>query len=816
MKNFFLNRLFYFIVLLLSIDGVSSSNLIWLETEHFKHKGGWTIDWQFIDQMGSPFLMSIGYGKPVEDAWTNISVPVSGDYRLWVRTRDWVPGHKAGAFTVAVNGQSYDYVYGVNNSFEWGWEKGPVFHLHDNAKIELKDLTGYYGRCDAIVLSFEGWTPPNDLESLYKERVRCKAISPSVSLGGNYDVVVIGGGLSGCLAAVSAARQGAKTVLIQNRGELGGNASLENLVPPVGSTNQRLSKEEIKFNPRESGIIEEIALPFGPQRYARTGKNWPYLLKKIVDSEPNLDLYLNTHATSTKMRDKSTIDGVECIKVPSGERVYFKGKIFIDCTGNGIIGLKSGAEYMYGTEGKNDFGEDMAPDEYLNRVMPSSLKYWYEPTSDTVKYVAPSWAFKYDRCDLFNEPEKHLRFREIDHQWIIELGGNDSIWVDAEKVRDDLLKLIYGIWDHQKNHCSSLKDEAWKYDLVWVGHVLGMRESYRLRGDYVLTQNDVIEQRLLEDRIAYGGWGLDNHATTGYTENVRVNREKNHTHPGSFFSIPYRSLYSRNISNLMMGGRNISVSHLGLSATRVMYTLSVIGQASGTAAGMCINNKCLPRDIYNKHLESLQQQLMKDGAYLIEKKNTDSSDLALQCSKITASSGNESAAKIINGFSRARLSSIFPYQSEVELNAWSPDDRAKLSDISSKTSKLELNAWCPTDRYNQWIELKWDGVKEFNVVHLSFLTSPLSAKDIIIEYKDGNMWRQVADINNKHNARRLVIPFSSVKTDLLRIRFSEIPVDGGLCEVRVYNESQSMIEQINRINKTIDKGDEVIVYPWQK
>lgn len=783
-----------FILIFISVNTFAVKN-IWIEAEQFDNLGGWTVDWQFIDQMGSPFLMAIGYGEPVENATTTVKVEKPGKYRLWVRTRDWVPGHNAGAFTVSVDGKDYGYKFGISGNSIWGWEKGPIYNLKKSSQIELKDLTGYYGRCDAIVLSSdENWEPPVKLDEINDERLLNGSLSSKITPGGEYDVVVIGGGLSGCIAAVSAARQGARTVLIQNRGELGGNASLENIVPPVGSTNQKLSKEEIKYNPRETGIIEEIALPYGPQRYAQTGKNWPAVLLKLVDSEPNLDLHLYTHAFNVKMKNDSLIESVECVQVPQGKRISFKGKIFIDCTGNGVVGLKAGAEYMYGTEGKHDFGESMAPENRTNNVMPSSLKYWYEPTNDTVKYEAPSWAFEYKRCDLFNEPEKHLQFKQIDHQWIIELGGNDSIWYEAEKVRDDLLKLIYGIWDHQKNYCTRLKNEAWKYKLVWVSHVLGMRESYRLKGDYIMTQDDVVKQIQQKDRIAYGGWGLDNHATSGYTENVRVNREKNHTHPGAFFSIPYRSLYSKNIGNLMMGGRNISVSHLALSATRVMYTLAVIGQASGTAAGMCVSNNCYPKDIYYNYLEALQQQLMKDGAYLIEKKNEDPKDLALRCNEINVSSGFQTSNKVINGYSRARLSSIYPYP-----------------------SKYELNAWCPTnDDSNCWISLKWNSLQKFNVIHLSFLTSELSADKIDVEYLKDGKWIKVTSVDNNKSLRRLVIPFEQVSSESVRISLHDMPVNAGVCEVRVYNESIDMIKQIERINRAQNMPDKKIVFPWQK
>lgn len=774
--------------------GLAQGKLIWLEAEHFKDLGGWTIDWQFIDQMGSPYLLSIGYGNPVDPARTSLSVPSKGKYRLWVRTRDWACGHKAGAFSISVDSIDQGYLYGINESSEWGWEKGPVFDLDNEAQLEIIDHSGYYGRCDALLFSSDlDWVPPVDHATIACLRRRHGGVSSDIENRGRYDVVVVGGGLSGCLAAVSAARQGAKTILIQNRGELGGNASTEILVPPVGSMDTRMLPEERRYNPRESGLIEEVALPFGPQRYAQTNKNWPFVLKRLVESEPNLDLALYTHVTGVKMSNDSTIREVLAVEIPSGRRVSYRGSIFIDCTGNGTVGLSAGAHYMYGRESRTEFDENGAPAVGNSGVMPSSLKYWYEPTSDTVKFVRPSWAWKYEDCNQYIEPEKHLGFHEIDHQWIIELGGLDSIYVNAEKVRDNLLKLIYGIWDHQKNHCEMLKDVAYKYRLAWVGHVLGMRESYRLKGAYVMSENDVVNQPLLKDRIAYGAWGVDDHTSIGYIDNVRVNREVNHIGMGIFFSIPYRSLYSENINNLMMGGRNISVTHRALSAVRVMYTLAVIGQASGTAAGMCINHKCLPKDIYSDYLVDLQQQLLKDGAYIIELPNSDPRDLALKISSFKASSNQHEIKNVVNGYARFSASCLYPERKKTILNAWCPD-----------TSVEE----------ESWMELGWNSVKKMNVIHLSFLTSALSAKQIVIEALQKGAWREVVNVENTLPHRRLVIPIGEVSTEKIRIRLKNMAQGMGVCEVRIYEEPKHIIEQIERANNTMTLPQEQILYPW--
>lgn len=796
MMNYWVKTLHLVGALLLGIStAVSQGHVLWLESEQFDDLGGWTIDGQFIDQMGSPYLLAIGYGSPVKNAVTVVNVPEKGKYRLWVRTRDWAPGHNdAGNFSVIVDGAGHKFRYGMDGNTEWHWERGPVFSLNRKAKIEIKDRVGYYGRCDALVLTSDmNWAPPSDIEAMDSMRVDLGILSAEREYN-DYDVIVIGGGLSGCMAAVSAARQGAKTALIQNRPELGGNASTENLVPPVGSLSRMMTPEEVKYFPRETGLIEEVALPYGPQSYMITNKNWPYVLERLVKSEPNLDLYLNTHAFGVRMVDDRTIEAVRTVEIPSGKRSLFRGKIFIDCTGNGIIALKAGANYMYGREGQDDYDEAGAPMVGNSGVMPASLKYWYEPTDRKVEFTPPSWIIEYKECDKYIEPEKHLRRRYLDAQWIIELGGADSVFVNGEKVRDELLKLVYGIWDHQRNHCKEFKHIAEKHKLVWVGHILGYRESYRIKGDYVMSEKDVELQPKQDDRVAFGAWGLDDHPSRGFIENTRVNRKVNHSKQGLFFSIPYRSLYSDNISNLLLGGRNISVTHRALSAVRLMYTLSIVGQASGTAAGMCISYGTTPRGIYESYMPMLQQQLMKDGAYIIELPNRDPNDLALLTSTIVSSSNQVCANKVVNGYSRARLTPLFPYKTETETNAWIPDK----SDIQ-----------------NPWIELGWTETQRFNVIHISFLTCNLAASEVKIEYLENGFWKKATTVQNT-KFRRLVIPVGDIATNKIRVTAKNLPEFGGICEIRVYNEPQKIVEQIKRANYTMNLPEDPIVYPWMK
>ena len=709
--------------------------LIWLEAEHFENLGGWTNDWQFFDQMGSPYLMAIGYGAPVADAKTTLTVKKPGRYRLWVRTLDWWPENHPGTFDVLVNGKKARRPLGASGQKEWLWEDGGTFSLSNKVDLQLKDRTGYYGRCDAIVFSSDTtWTPPTGKTELMALREKYGAISQQVKDMGKYDVVVVGGGIAGCMAAVSAARQGVRTVLIQNRDQLGGNASLENLVPPVGSVKTKLSEEEKKYDPRETGLIEEVAT-YGDQKYFTAGKYWPSRLLSLVESEPNLDQFLNTHATRVQMGSDQHISGVECIVLPEGQRVKFNGKLFIDCTGNGIVGVKAGAEYLYGRESKDMYDETKAPDTADKTTLPSSLKYWYLAHDQPQPFASPAWIYSFPNCSDFGEG-RHPKVGPIDNQWVIELGGTNRTYTNAEEVRDDLFRLIYGIWDHLKNHCPEAKESAQNLKLAWVGHVVGLRESYRLLGDYVMSERDVTEQRLLPDRVAYGGWGLDDHPSEGFFDKVRLN---NHTHKGVLHSIPYRSLYSKNIDNLMMAGRDISVTHVALTATRVMYTTGIIGHAAGTAAGLCIEKDTTPRGLYQNHLDELQQQLLKEGAYLIELPNQDPNDLALRATA-KASSTLAPAAEAVNGYARARLPITLPY-AETRLNAWIPDT------LSTEP---------------EWLELSWPSPQSVNVVHVTFQNRELAPRHFRIDQLKGGKWVTLKTVDNLNQVRRFVLPVGDI------------------------------------------------------
>jgi len=768
----------------------SARGVVWVEAERFDDRGGWTADAQFIDQMGSPYLMAIGLGKPVKDAATTVAVPRPGRYRLWARTKDWVPEHHPGRFQVLVNATPSATAFGGSGKKGWLWEDGGVHELGGKAELRLHDLTGCYARCDALLLTDDlDWTPPADVDAIAELREKHGGVSRQIKTVGSrqsavgsahptrdtYDVVVVGGGLAGCTAAVAAARSGARVALIQNRPVLGGNASTEILVPPVGVWPHGMHRIEA-LDPRETGLVEEYRTD-GNQRVAE-GRYYSKRLRRFVTQEPTLDLHLNTHATGVEMKGKGTIAAVLAVDVNTGQRLRFPGTIVIDCTGDAVVGAAAGAEFRHGKEPKSLYNEPWAPEKPSKHTMGIGLKYYPRDAGKPVAFEPPPWAMKFPTCSGFR-PGRHPRIPKgvaVGYQWMIELGGLRDTVADAEEIRDDLLRLIYGIWDHTKNHCPKLRDKAATLELAWVSYVAGKRENRRLIGDLVLTQNDIIEQKLFPDRVAYGGWSMDDHHSEGFFHRgaaVRIpNRSQYKGHP---YSIPYRSLYSKNVANLMMAGRDISASHLALSNTRVMLTCAVLGHAAGTAAGLCVQRQTTPRGVYERYLEPLQQQLLKEGAHIIALPNRDPRDLARQA-RLTASSETASAPKAIDGYARA---------AKGDTHAWepAPDDKAP------------------------WLELAWDKPQALNVVHVTFLTKRHAPPRFeIAAWQDGK-WRTLAEVDASR-FRRHVVGLDRVTTSKLRVVLLGGSGRMGINEVRVYDEPQEAIETARRVARTMRLPDE--------
>lgn len=622
-----------------------TSTVIWKQAIQFNDCGGWAQDCQFIEQMGFAYLLATGLGTPIDDAVTTVSVSSAGSYRLWVRCKDWYPADSPGRFQVAINDEIPPIDFGKAETSEWLWVDGGEFDLEaGETTIRLLDQTGWWSRCDAVVLSSDtNFRPSDDLSVLQEQRQEFGAILVPLEVK-PYDVVVIGGGLAGVAAGVSAARHGARVALIQDRPVLGGNTSSEICVPALGDETRE------PWDPRETGIIEE----FDPILTGKSG--WSTNLEKVVEAEPNLDLFLNVKVTSVAVTAGS-IESLDAMDTRSGQRYHLAGKLFIDCTGDGTVGFEANADYRHGKESRAEHNESLAPLVANNRTMGNTLFGGRIATmKDSKLFETPAWAYQWKSAADFEqrstagiwsngelpvhfESEEKGNGRRPDSAigpvgcWYAECGGMYDTIKDAEFIRDELFRICIGLWGYVKNHDPEFSKSNANKQLVELNHIAGKRESRRLLGDYILTQHDYADKIVHEDAIAYGGWTIDDHHPQGYFA------------PGPLayhaylqkMSIPYRCLYSRNVPNLLMAGRNVSATHIGFSGIRVMRTCCLMGQAAGTAAAIAIQQQTTPRGIYQNHLEQLQQALLKDGAYLLGSFNNDPSDLARN-SEVSASS----------------------------------------------------------------------------------------------------------------------------------------------------------------------------------
>jgi len=519
----------------------------------------------------------------------------------------------------------------------------------------------------------------------------------------NYDTIVVGGGLSGVCAAIASARHGAKTAIIQNRAMFGGNASSEIRMHIVGA-----SCHMEKMNLNEAGILLEILLANKARNTNHNYSVWDTVIWEKVRYQDNLDMYLNTNMDNA-IKKGNEIKNIICHQSTTEIEYEMTAKIFIDATGHGTLGVLAGAEFRIGSEGKSEFKEPNAPDEANGVTMGNTLLFRSVDKGKPIKFIKPFWAYTFSEDDLKHRPHVDNMEFQIDGgafsksrqgievalphfstadsgYWWIELGGQyDDIIKSGEEIRDELLKCVYGVWDHLKN-CGD--HGVANYDLDWVGIVPGYRESRRLVGDYILTENDIRDNRIFDDAVAYGGWPMDEHTKNGIMDFDKL-PARILNFEGSY-TIPYRCYYSKDITNLMMAGRNISTSKMSFGSTRVMGTCAIGGQACGTAAAMAIKYKCTPKDI-NQRISELQQTLLRDDCFIPGFKNEDANDVALKAIVSASSYVNGCEPKnIVNGISRSV---------ESDTNVWESS---------------------PMDKNGESISLKWEEERKVSEVRIVF------------------------------------------------------------------------------------------------
>ncbi len=490
-----------------------------------------------------------------------------------------------------------------------------------------------------------------------------------------YEFAVIGGGMSGLCAAVAAARHGVKTVLIHNRPVLGGNASSEIRMHICGA-----DENGHKPHLTEGGILHEILLKNKSRNDYFSYALWDLTLYEIVKAEPNLTVYFNTSMTDCTVEDDKIIS-VVCFQSTTEYKIEIAADIFADCTGNATLGYFAGAEYREGSESYDEFNEKHAPKIANNERMGNTILFKALKKDKPVPYNPPSFAktlteeqLKYRLHSKFHtvdassaiDPEAFTRAStgsntsvDYGYWWIELMGEGDDFVGQYEDIKDDLLAYVYGMWDHIKN---GGEHGAENYELDWVGMLPGMRESRRLVGDYLLNENDIFENRVFDDAVAYGGWPVDVHCANGLLD-FHILPSEVYAFKGAY-TIPWCCYYSKNIKNLVMAGRNISTTRLGLGSTRIMGTCSVGGQAVGTAVSLIKKYGCLPREL-SSYIKELQQIILNDDGFIPTILNKDKNDLALRAN-ITASSfkAGFEPEKTVNGISRP---------SEGSENAWYSD-----------------------------------------------------------------------------------------------------------------------------------------------
>jgi hypothetical protein len=567
-----------------------------VEAEGFNDVGGWFVDQQFMDQMGSPVLLAHGMGVPVKDAVTAVTFPATGRYRVWVRTRDWAATFNApgtpGRFQLLVDGTPLETTFGTEGA-EWHWQDGGTATIEKKrAKIALHDLTGFEGRCDAIVFTTDtDFRPPNDGKEMAEFRRQLLGLPETPEDAGQFDLVVVGGGMAGTCTAISAARLGLDVALVQNRPVLGGNNSSEVRVHLNGGANlppyPRLGDVVMELDPGNRGNARPAAFYNDDKKL------------RIVQAEPKLHLFLNTHAYGVE-KDGDRIVAVIAKNVRTNRDLRFPARVFADCTGDGTIGYLAGADYRMGRESWEQTGESLAPKQPDAMTMGASVQWYSIETFEPSPFPECPWALQFTEASC-----QHATRGD----WNWETGLNRHQITEFERVRDHGLRAAYGNWAFQKNQ-SKHKARYANRKLSWVAYVAGKRESRRLLGDVILKQQDVQGRREFPDAMVTTTWSIDLH----YPD------PKNTEHfPGEEFKticktpgikpypIPYRCFYSRNVENLFMAGRDISVTHVALGTVRVMRTCGMMGEVVGMAASICKKRNTTPRGVYHEHLAELKQ-----------------------------------------------------------------------------------------------------------------------------------------------------------------------------------------------------------------
>ena len=634
------------------------------------------------------------------------------------------------------------------------------------------------------------------------------------------DLLVVGGGMSGVCCALAAARLGTQVILVQDRAMLGGNASSEIRMHIVGATGLHAGLP-LSLESREGGIIEEIRLELAVRNPQRSAAVFDLILYELCRAEPNLTLLLNTTVVGARV-EEGRIRDVVAERPSTEDRFTIAATMFADCTGDGRLGAEAAVPVMRGREGQAAFGETLAPEEGDAKTLGSTILFQAKQHHRPMPYVAPPWARKFQPSDFALRPfGKRGSDLGLEYgYWWIEWGGCLDTVKDNERIRDELLAITLGIWNHIKNE-SGLDVSHWALD--WIGMVPGKRESRRLVGQHILTESDLMNSRAFPDAIAFGGWPIDLHPPEGVDAPTEAPCTQNHLR--WLYDIPLRSCVAGNLENLFFAGRNLSATHIAFASTRVMATCAAVGQGVGTAAALALKAGVIPAEIASSSelMRSIQQRLLRDDAYLIGRPRADADDLA-PSAVVTASSeqaGGE-AALVLSAQTRA-VHGPDVVASAAAANQW----ENVLAEIATgKATALYTSA--PPDRaapgLHRWmsepaarlpatLELRWAApvaASEFQLIFDTglhrFLTlsqadgytarmewgrpQPETVRDYRLEAKIGGEWRVIHNEVGNYQRRRVhrwAEPLPTVAALRLVVTATNGLDHARVCEVRVYS-----------------------------
>ena len=569
-----------------------------VEAEGFEKRGGWVIDQQFMDEMGSPFLLAHGLGKPVADATTKVVFPEPGTYHVWVRTRDWVATWKApgapGRFQVHIDGKPLKATFGIEGA-DWHWQAGGAVRIAGKtATVALHDVTGFEGRCEAIAFCADPtFRPPDDLAALRAWRRKLAGKDAIPVDGGQFDLVVVGGGIAGTAAALSAARLDLSVALVQDRPVLGGNNSSEVRVWLGGKTN-------FPPYPRVGDIVGELdqkrKAHYGPANTADLYEDDRKIA--LVRAEKSITLLLGHRGNEVEMK-AGRIAAVIARDIVTGKRVRLRCRQVADCTGHGVIGALAGAEFQMTRKGH------MGRCNLWNIV----------DTGKPAPFPRCPWALDLSAKPFPGRKDVKGQYAPSDTRslgvWFWESGFDHDPIAKGEYIRDWNFRAMYGAWDALKN-----VDKVYPtHKLNWAAYISGPRESRRLVGDVMLTKDHVLTGKTWPDACVPCTWSIDLHYPDkryekGFEGDAFIAVAKHNRFQTPYW-LPYRCLYSRNIPNLFMAGRDISVTHEALGTVRVMRTCGMMGEVVGMAAAICRKHGVEARGVYEKHLAELKELMTR-------------------------------------------------------------------------------------------------------------------------------------------------------------------------------------------------------------